>query len=49
MLEMLSKMCLRDLATKIERIKIETLVTIQVHQNDISKELRAKEASDFNW
>lgn len=36
MMDILSAMCLEDLGTKINRVKIETLVTIQVHQFDIS-------------
>jgi len=31
MMDILSAMCLKDLGTKINRMKVETLVTIQVH------------------
>lgn len=36
----LSAMCLEDIASKLERTKIETLVTIQVHQRDLTQRLR---------
>lgn len=45
----LSDMCLEDLGTKINRTKIETLVTIQVHQYDISQEIKCKDINDFEW
>ena len=32
----LSSWCLQDLGTKVNRKKIETLVTIHVHQKDVS-------------
>lgn len=48
--------CLQDLGSKMNRVKIETLVTIQVHQTDVSRELAAlfkqrkvKSADDFEW
>ena len=31
----LSGWCLEDLGSKMNRVKIETLVTIQVHQKDV--------------
>ena len=34
LMEELSKMCLSDLGTKINRTKVETLVTIHVYQRD---------------
>ena len=37
----LSSWCLQDLKTKMNRKKIETLVTIQVHQRDVMTELFA--------
>jgi dynein heavy chain len=52
----LTAMCLEDFKTKLERTKIETLVTIHVHQvgvyGKILEEVKAgriKEASDFEW
>ena len=52
----LTAMCLEDIKTKLERTKIETLVTIHVHQvgvyGKILEEVKAgriKEASDFEW
>eukprot|EP00814_Leptocylindrus_danicus_P009510 CAMPEP_0116004988 /NCGR_PEP_ID=MMETSP0321-20121206/911_1 /TAXON_ID=163516 /ORGANISM="Leptocylindrus danicus var. danicus, Strain B650" /LENGTH=4605 /DNA_ID=CAMNT_0003473357 /DNA_START=128 /DNA_END=13942 /DNA_ORIENTATION=- len=58
-LQVLSEMsswCLQDLGTKVNRKKIETLVTVHVHQRDIAQELmqlvRAKkvqDANDFEW
>jgi len=52
----ISSWCLEDLGAKVNRKKIETLVTIHVHQRDVTNELtglfRAKkiqDASDFDW
>jgi dynein heavy chain len=36
----LSAMCLEDIESKLERTKIEALVTIQVHQRDLSYRLK---------
>ena len=55
-LQDLSAWCLEDLGTKMNRIKIETLVTIQVHQRDVFadlvklfKERKLSGADDFEW
>jgi dynein heavy chain len=58
-LQVLSEMsswCLQDLGTTVNRKKIETLVTIHVHQRDIAQELaqlvrtkKVKDANDFDW
>ena len=55
-LQELSSWCLTDLGTKMNRTKIETLVTIQVHQRDvffdltkIFKERKALDPNDFEW
>lgn len=55
-LTVLSSWCLQDLGTKMNRTKIETLVTIQVHQRDVINDVyglyRAKKitgADDFEW
>jgi dynein heavy chain len=55
-LQDLSAWCLEDLGTKMNRIKIETLVTIQVHQRDVFadlvklfKERKLSDANDFEW
>jgi dynein heavy chain len=52
----LSSWCLQDLGTKLNRMKVETLVTIQVHQRDVFadltklfKERKIQESSDFEW
>jgi dynein heavy chain len=52
----LSMMTTTEIPTKMERTKIETLVTIQVHQKDVMEELlklykekKLKDASDFEW
>jgi len=52
----LSSWCLQDLGAKTNRVKIETLVTIQVHQRDVMGELAAlyrnkkiSDANDFEW
>jgi len=48
--------CLQDLGSKINRIKIETLVTIQVHQSDVSRDIaslwkqkKVRSSDDFEW
>ena len=55
-LQDLSSWCLEDLGTRMNRIKIETLVTIQVHQRDVFvdltklfKERKLTDANDFEW
>jgi dynein heavy chain len=55
-LQDLSAWCLEDLGTKINRIKVETLVTIQVHQRDVFSDLTKRfrerkltDANDFEW
>ena len=52
----LSSWCLRPMRSKMERKKIETLVTIQVHQRDVMNEIaslfrqkRVTGAEDFEW
>jgi dynein heavy chain, axonemal len=52
----ISSWCLTDLGTKLNRTKIETLVTIQVHQRDVFedltrlfKERKISGAGDFEW
>ena len=52
----LSSWCLQDLGPKVNRTKIETLVTIHVHQKDVTKEMfdgvkkkEIKDAQDFEW
>ena len=55
-LQELSSWCLTDLGTKMNRTKVETLVTIQVHQRDVFddltrlfKERKISGAGDFEW
>lgn len=52
----MSSWCLQDLGTKVNRKKIETLVTVHVHQRDIAQELaqlvkskKVNDANDFDW
>ena len=52
----MSSWCLQDLGTKVNRRKIETLVTVHVHQRDIAQDLmqlvrlkKVNDASDFEW
>jgi len=52
----LSSWCLQDLGAKSNRIKIETLVTIHVHQRDVTNDLaqlhkskRISDSNDFEW
>lgn len=56
MLSELSSWCLTDLGTKMTRTKVETLITIQVHQRDcflelcrLYKEKKIADANDFEW
>jgi dynein heavy chain len=55
-LQDLSSWCLEDLQSRMNRVKIETLVTIQVHQRDVFadlarmfKERKISDANDFEW
>ncbi|KAH9103464.1 hypothetical protein AeMF1_002875 [Aphanomyces euteiches] len=52
----LSSWCLQDLGSKQNRVKIETLVTIHVHQRDVMSDLallhkqkKISDANDFEW
>lgn len=52
----LSSWCLTDLGTKMTRVKIESLVTIQVHQRDVINDIAAlykvkkiSDPHDFEW
>ena len=52
----MSSWCLQDLGTKVNRKKIETLVTVHVHQRDIAETLmklvrskKVTDANDFDW
>ena len=49
MLETLTQMCLETITSNIERTKIETLVTIHVHQRDLTNDLKVKDVNDFDW
>jgi Hydrolytic ATP binding site of dynein motor region/Dynein heavy chain, N-terminal region 2 len=55
-LKEMSSWCLQDLGSAVNRRKIETLVTIHVHQRDVTSELaalarnkRITDANDFEW
>ena len=52
----MSSWCLTDLGTKMNRTKVETLITIQVHQRDcfsdllkLHRERKLQDTSDFEW
>lgn len=51
MMKLLSEMCLEDIKTSVDRTKIETLVTIMVHQKDITLDpiIKLKDVNDFDW
>lgn len=42
-------MCLEDIKSKLDRTKVETMVTIQVHQRDLAYEIKCKDVNDFDW
>lgn len=55
-LRIMSSWCLQDLGSSVNRRKIETLVTIHVHQKDVTSELYAlarnkkiSDPNDFEW
>jgi len=55
-LQDLSAWCLEDLGTRMNRTKVETLITIQVHQRDVFadltklfKERKLSNEHDFEW
>eukprot|EP01041_Mallomonas_annulata_P002980 gene2980-5847_t len=55
-LQDLSAWCLEDLGNRMMRVKVETLVTIQVHQRDVFvdmakmfKERKIQDCNDFEW
>ena len=55
-LDKLSSMCLDEGMSRIQRTKIETLVTIHVHQKDLYEEImqlvrthNIRDATDFDW
>lgn len=52
----LSQLTTTDIPTKMKRTKVETLVTIQVHQKDVAEEInklakekKIRDANDFEW
>ena len=49
MMELFTSMCLEDMASCIDRQKIETIVTVHVHQRDLAVELKCKDINDFEW
>jgi len=42
-------MCRSDLGTKLNRKKVETLVTIMVYLKDVTTTWKFREVSDFEW
>jgi dynein heavy chain len=55
-LQEMSKWCVEDLGTNLNRTKIETLIVVHVHQRDIAEELlklvkakKVKYTTDFDW
>jgi dynein heavy chain len=55
-MEKLTAMCLEENPSRIHRTKIETLVTIHVHQKDLFEEIQQEakthkinDATDFDW
>ena len=49
MMNTLSLMCLEPIVSSLDRTKVETLVTIHVHQRDIAQDLKCKDVNDFEW
>jgi dynein heavy chain len=48
-MDLLTSMCLEPITSLIEKTKIETLVTIHVHQKDLTYEMKCKDINDFDW
>jgi dynein heavy chain len=48
-MDLLTAMCLEDHGSSVERQKVETMVTIHVHQKDLACELKCKDVNDFDW
>ena len=44
-----TEMALMDLSGPITRMSIETIITIQVHQAEITRDLKSKDINDFEW
>lgn len=49
MLQELTYLCLQPIETNLLRTKIETLVTVHVHQRDIAFEMKCQSVNDFDW
>lgn len=49
MMTTLSAMCLDSYDSNLVRTRVETLVTIHVHQRDIAQDLKCKDINDFDW
>lgn len=49
MLGELTNMCLQPIETNLERTKVETLVTVHVHQRDIAVEMKCQSVNEFDW
>ena len=54
--KLLSSWCLEDLGSKANRVKMEVMITIQVHQQDVAAEIlqlvkqkRIKNSNSFDW
>ncbi len=49
MMDTLTQMCLEEHGSLVIRTKVETLVTIMVHQKDLTQDLKCKDVNDFDW
>ena len=49
MLGELTNMCLQPIKSNLERTKVETLVTVHVHQRDIAVEMKCQNVNEFDW
>ena len=48
-MEILTDLCRTDLGSKMNKRKVQTLVTIMVYLKEVTKAWRFREVTDFEW